>query len=136
MYRMPEKQTGCGMVSKCGRSCFLSVCKSPILSLTFHQTEMTFLPLFDLFLFILYYFCASWILLHAMVIHIYFCFTYTYANYPSSGGFHWRAKCRLRFLRCLPLWTPFLFWLSRFYKLSFRLFISTFYNAEKLWEML
>ena len=64
MYRMPEKQMGCGMVSKCARSCFLSVCKSPTLSLTFHQTDM--------FPFILYYFCASWILLHVTAIHIYF----------------------------------------------------------------
>ena len=36
---MPEKQTACGMVSNCAQSCFLSVCKSSTLSLTFHQTE-------------------------------------------------------------------------------------------------
>ena len=40
MYTMPEKQTGCGMVSKCAWSCFLSVCKSPTLSLAFHQTDV------------------------------------------------------------------------------------------------
>ena len=49
MYRMPEKQTGCGMVSKCARSCFLSVCKSPTLSLTFHQTEICFLSFYIIF---------------------------------------------------------------------------------------
>ena len=50
-----------------------------------------------------------------------FRFTYTYANYPSSGGFRRRQKCRPSLPRCLPFWVPFLFWLSRFYKLSFRL---------------
>ena len=57
MYRMPEKQTGCGMVSKCSQSCFLLECKSPTLSLTFHQTEIwlfyhfliCFLPFYVIF---------------------------------------------------------------------------------------
>ena len=49
-----------------------------------------------------------------------------YANYCSSAGFRWRQKCRFWIPRWLPFWAPFLFWLSRFYKLSFRLFIPTF----------
>ena len=49
MYRMPEKQTGCGMVSKCAGSCFLSVCKSPTLSLTFRLTEICFLSFYIIF---------------------------------------------------------------------------------------
>ena len=49
-----------------------------------------------------------------------------YANYCSSAGFRWRQKRRFWIPRWLPFWAPFLFWLSRFYKLSFRLFIPTF----------
>ena len=30
------------------------------------------------------------------------------------GGFHWRKKCHLWFLRCLPFWAHCWFWLSRF----------------------
>ena len=74
MYRMPEKQTGRAMVSNCARSCFWSVCKSPTLSLTFHQTEIWLFYHFSIcFLsFFLILFCVSWILLHATAIHIYF----------------------------------------------------------------
>ena len=43
MYRLPEKQTGIWTVSNCARCCFLSICKSPNLSLTFHQTEISWL---------------------------------------------------------------------------------------------
>ena len=49
-----------------------------------------------------------------------------YANNCSSAWFRWRQKCRFWIPRCLPFWAPFLFWLSRFYKLSFKLFIPTF----------
>ena len=49
-----------------------------------------------------------------------------YANYCSSAGFRWRKKGQFWIPRWLPFWAPFLFWLSRFYKLSFRLFIPTF----------
>ena len=49
-----------------------------------------------------------------------------YANYCSFNGFRWRQKCQFWIPRWLPFWAPFLFWLSRFYKLSFRLFIPTF----------
>ena len=49
-----------------------------------------------------------------------------YANYCSSTGLWWRQKCQFWIPRWLPFWAPFLFWLSRFYKLSFRLYISMF----------
>ena len=49
-----------------------------------------------------------------------------YANYCSSAGFRWGQKWRFWIPKWLPFWAPFLFWLSRFYKLSFRLFIPTF----------
>ena len=148
MYRLPEKQTGIWTVSNCARCCFLSICKSSNLSLTFHQTEISwlFLPLFDLLRITLYYF------VQAEFFHVnlrsqkektsrklcvynhgdsyLFRFTYTYANYPSSGGFPWRQKYRLAFPRCLPFGVPFLFWLWRFYKLWFRRFISTFLCGE------
>ena len=105
---------------------------------------------FDSFHFIL--FCASWVLSYevtlskekkfwetlclqppqfvSILLHL-----HLYANYCSSAGFCWRQKCWFWIPRCLPFWAPFIFWLSRFYKLSFRLFIPTF-NARKLWEML
>ena len=74
MYRMPEKQTGCGMVLKCARiKLFLISMQITYPFANFPSNwNMTFLPLSDLFPFFLYYFCASWILLHATVIHIYF----------------------------------------------------------------
>ena len=40
-----------------------------------------------------------------------------YANSPSFFcRFHWRQKCHLWFLRCLPFWAPCLFWLSRLWE--------------------
>jgi len=138
MYRMPEKQTGCGMGLKCARSCFLSVCKSPIPSLTFHQTEiiMTFLPLFDLFPFILYYFCASWILLHATVIHVYFVsltlmqITLHLADFAGdlqNVAFDFSDAC----LFGHPFYFDYQDFISSASYFSFQRF-----NAEKLWEML
>ena len=52
---------------------------------------------------------------------------------PFIGEFHWRHKCRLWFLRCLPFWTPCLFrdFLSFTSDFLFQLF-----NAGKIWEML
>ena len=144
MYRM-TKQSGSRTVLNCAGSCFFSVCKSPTQSLTFHQTEISwlFLLLFDLFHFILYYFvqaeffhanlrfkkikkfeetlCLQLRHIASISRHL-----HLYANYCSSTGFCWRQKCRFWIPRWLPFWAPFLFWLSRFYKLSFRLYISTF----------
>ena len=52
---------------------------------------------------------------------------------PFIGEFRWRQKCHLWFLRCLPFWTPCLFW-------DFLSFTSDFlfqlFNAGKIWEML
>ena len=74
MYRLPEKQTGCGMVLKCAWIKLLLISMQityPFANFP-SNWNMTFLPLSDFFPFFLHYFCASWILLHAMVIHIYF----------------------------------------------------------------
>ena len=121
----------------------MQIKKSPTQLLTFHRTEISwlFLPLFDLFCFILYYFVQAEFFhanLHfqkeknfeetfclqprqfaSILLHL-----HLYVNYCSSAGFRWRQKCRFWIPRCLPFWAPFLFWLWRFYKLSFRLFIG------------
>ena len=63
MYRMSEKQTGiCQRFRTAIANKFW--CRSPTHSRTFHQTQISwlFLPLFELFRFILYYFWASCIL--------------------------------------------------------------------------
>ena len=73
MYRMPETQTGRAMVSNLlGVVFFISMQITCPVAYFASNGNMTFLPLFDLFPLILYYFCASWILLYAMAIHIYF----------------------------------------------------------------
>ena len=63
-----------------------------------------------------------------------FGFTYTYMQITLHWWIiHWRHKCRLWFLRCLPFWTPCLFrdFLSFTSDFLFQLF-----NAGKIWEML
>ena len=61
MYRIPEKQFRKPNGLELRYTLFLSVCKSPTQSLTFHRTEISwlFLPLFDLLRFILYYFVQA-----------------------------------------------------------------------------
>ena len=146
MYRMPENNQEVKRFWAALEVFFFSVCKSPTQSLTFHRTEISwlFLPLFDLIRFILYYFvqaeffhanlrfqkekknfeetlCLQPWQFASTLLHL-----HLYANYCSSAGFRWRQKRRFWIPRWLPFWAPFLFWLSRFYKLSFRLFIPTF----------
>ena len=145
MCRIPEKQFRKLNGFKLGQTLFLSVCKSPTQSLTFHWTEICwlFLPLFDLLRFILYSFvqaeffhatlrfqkeknfeetlCLQPRQFVSILLHL-----HLYASYCSSAGFRWRQKCWFWIPRCLLFWAPFLFWLSRFYRLSFRLFIPTF----------
>ena len=79
-------------------------------------------------------FCASWVLSCEFTLSKEKNFDKTlclfrlllHENYCSSARFRWRQKCRFWIPRCLPFCALFLFWLSRFYKLSFRLFIPTF----------
>ena len=60
MYRMPETQTGRAMVSNFAWSCFfISMQITCPVAYFASNGNMTFLPLFDLFPLILYYFCAS-----------------------------------------------------------------------------
>ena len=153
MYRMPENNQEVKRFWAALEVFFFSVCKSPTQSLTFRRTEISwlFLPLFNLFRFILYYFVQAEFFhanlrfqkekkkLRGNVVftttairkkHPQFASTllhlHLYANYCSSAGFRWRQKRRFWIPRWLPFWAPFLFWLSRFYKWSFRLYISTF----------
>ena len=113
--------------------------------LTFHRTEISWL-FFTTFAFVSFHFilfCASWVLsceftlserknleetlcLQPRQFASISLYLHLYANYCSSAGFRWRQKCRFWIPRWLPFWAPFLFWLSRFYKLSFKLFIPTF----------
>ena len=135
--RMPEKQTGIWTVSNCARSCFfLSACKSPARSLTFHQTEISWI--FATFRFASFHFVLFLCKLNS------FMWIYAFKRKKKnleetlclqprrfvSISLHLHL-CKLPFIErisvetkmCLPFWAPFLFWLSRFYKLSF---ISTF----------
>ena len=50
-----------------------------------------------------FYQYANLLIFISILVHLHF------ANYPASGRFNWRQKCCLQFLRCLPLWAPFLF---------------------------
>ena len=145
MYTMPEKQSGSRMVLNCTRSCFYQYANhlpNHLLSIKLKYPD--FLPLFDLLRVILYYFVQAEFFhanLHfqkeknfeetlclqppqfvSISLHL-----HLRANYCSSAWFRWRQKCRFWIIpRYLFFRTPFLFWLSRFYKLSFRLFIPTF----------
>ena len=145
MYRMPEKQSWSRMVLNCTRSCFCQYanhlpCHSFSIKLKYPDFFYHFSICFVSFYIIL---CklSSFMRIYAfkrkknleetlclqprqfasVSLHLHF-----YANYCSSAGFRWRQKCRFWIPRCLPFWAPFLFWLSIFYKLSFRLFIPTF----------
>ena len=61
MYRMPENNQEVKRFWAALEVFFFSVCKSPTQSLTFRRTEISwlFLPLFNLFRFILYYFVQA-----------------------------------------------------------------------------
>ena len=130
MYRMPEKQTGCGMVLKCAQRCFLSVFKSRTLLLTFHQTEIwrfyhfliCFLSFYIIFVLAEFFYMPWWFIY--ILLHLHLC------KLPFMWRISLETKMLLWFPRCLPLWAPFLFWLSSFYKLSFSLFISTFWCGK------
>ena len=144
MYTMPEKQTGSQTVSDCPQSCFYQYANYLPFRLLF--IKLKYIGFFyDLLIcFISLYIYKGWTISYEFMLSkeknwrkcvftttaILICFGSTflppYANSPSSGGFQRRQNCCLRFLRCLPFLAPFLFWRSRFYKLSFKLFISTF----------
>ena len=114
--------------------------------ITYFRSNWNILTFFTTFRFVSFHFilfCASWVLsceftlskgknveetlclqprqFVSISLHL-----HLYANYCSSAGFRWRQKWRFWIPKWLPFWAPFLFWLSRFYKLSFRLFIPTF----------
>ena len=142
MYRM-RKTNG---KSNCFELCwmlFLLVCKSPTLPLTFHETEISFLRLFNLLHFILYYFCESWILSCEFTplkgkknfedmlcikpqryvsssLHL-----HLRANYPSFGRFPGDKYVTFDFSDACLFGHPVYFDYQDFFKLRFRLFMPT-----------
>ena len=161
MHRIPEKQKGSQTVSDCAQSRFYQFMQiTHTLLLTYHQTEISWL-FFPTFLFALYH-C---IFLKAEFFHMNLCFqkdktlrkimcVYTttaihnylfrftflplHANSPSSSRFRWRQKCCLWFLGCLHFGAPCLelFWLSRFFKLCFRLHFNLWKLIRNVFEKL
>ena len=147
MYRMRKKQPRCRTVLNYARSCFYQYANhlpNHLLSIELKYPGF----FFDTFRFAPFHFiifCASWVVSceftlskgkknfeemlmclqrrHFVSISLHL---HLYTNYCLSAGVRWRRKCWFLIRRCLPFWAPFLFWLSRFYKLSFRLFIPTF----------
>ena len=142
MYRM-TKQSGSRTVLNWARSCFFQYANHLPNHLLSIKLKYPFFKTFRFASFHFILFCASWVLsceftlskgknveetlclqprqFVSISLHL-----RLYANYCSSAGFRWRQKCRFWIPRWLPFWAPFLFWLSRFYKWSFRLYISTF----------
>ena len=129
---MPETQTGRAMVSNFAWSCFFYQYANHLpCRLLCIKRKYDF---FTTFRFVSSHFILFLCQLNSFICHgdsYLFCFPYTYANYPSSGRFHWRQKCRLRFLRCLPLWAPFLFDYQDFISLASD-FSFQHFNAEKI----
>ena len=146
MYTMPEKQSGSRMVLNCTRSCFYQYANhlpNHLLSVKlkypdfFYRFSICFVSFYiilcKLSSFMLIYafkkkknfeetLCLQPRQFVSISLHL-----HLRANYCSSAWFRWRQKCRFWIIpRYLFFRTPFLFWLSRFYKLSFRLFIPTF----------
>ena len=152
MYRMPENNQEVKRFWAALEVFFFSMqITYPITYFPSNWNILTFFTTFQFVSFHFILFCASWVLsckftlskrkkkLRGNVVftttairkkHPQFASTllhlHLYANYCSSAGFRWRQKRRFWIPRWLPFWAPFLFWLSRFYKLSFRLFIPTF----------
>ena len=145
MYRMPEKQSGSQKVLNSARSCFHQYANhlpDHLLSIElkyadfFYHFSICFVSFYILLCKLssfmrLYAFKRKKTLRKRCVYNhgnsYQFCFTYTYmqvtVHLPDFAG-----DKNVDFLipRCLLFWAPFLFWLSRFYRLSFRLFIPTF----------
>ena len=144
MYRMPKNNQEVEQFWTVLEVVFISMqITYPITYFPSNWNILNFLLLFDLFRFILYYFvqaeffhanlrfqkeknfeetlCLQPRQFASISLHL-----HLYANYCSSAGFRFRQKSRFWIPRWLPFWAPFLFWLSRFYKWSFRLFIPTF----------
>ena len=144
MYRMPENNQEVELFWTALEVVFSSM--QITYPITYFPSNWHILTFFTTFRFVSFHFilfCASWVLsceftlskgknveetlclqprqFVSISLHL-----RLYANYCSSAGFRWRQKCRFWIPRWLPFWAPFLFWLSRFYKLSFRLFIPTF----------
>ena len=126
MYRMPEKQSGSRnlKVLNCTRSCFYQYANhlpNHLLSIKlkypdfFYRFSICFVSFY-----IILCKLSSFMLIYAFK-------KKKTSRKRSSAWFHWRQKCQFWMIpRYLFFRTPFVFWLSRFYKLSFRLFIPTF----------
>ena len=146
MYRMPENNQEVKRFWAALEVFFFSM--QITYPITYFPSNWNILTFFTTFRFVSFHFilfCASWVLsceftlskrkkknfeetlclqpwqFASTLLHL-----HLYADYCSSAGFRWRQKWRFWIPKWLPFWAPFLFWLSRFYKLSFRLFIPTF----------
>ena len=136
MYRMPEKQMECGMVSKCARSCFLSVCKSSTLSLTFHQAEIwpfyhfsiCFLSFYISFVLAEFFFCAT-------AIDIYFASHTLMQITLHMLVFTGDKNVAFDFSDACLFGHPFYFDYQGFISLASD-FSFQHFNVKKLWEML
>ena len=64
-----------------------------------------------------------------------FRFSYTYTNYPSSGGFRARQKCPLSFPDACLFGHPFYFDYKDFISLTSEFSFQRF-NAGKLWKVI
>ena len=138
-------QLGSQAVLNCARSCFYQYANhlpNHLLSIELKYPDFFFTTFrFASFHFI--WFCASWVLSCEFTLSKgkklwgYVVFTTTAIRIYFASltlickllFIHWislETKCRFWIPRCLPFWATFLFWLSRFYRLSFRLFIPTF----------
>ena len=146
MHRMPENNQEVKRFWA-GLEIFFFFSMQITYPITYFRSNWNILTFFTTFRFVSFHFilfCASWVLsceftlskrkknfeetlclqpwqFASTLLHL-----HLYANYCSSAGFRWRRKWRFWIPKWLPFWAPFLFWLSRFYKLSFRLYISTF----------
>ena len=104
---------------------FSSVCRLPIVSIKlnypcfFSDFSTCFVSLFLYIVFVSLCFRKGklWgnVVFTATAINMCICFTYTYRQIIftlHSGDFApWRQKHHLWFLKCLPLWVPYLLWL-------------------------
>ena len=137
MYRLPEKQTWSQMVLNCTGNCMQ-------ITYPFHQTEISWLFCNNLlhFLIILFLWKPSdsimWIYAFerkkhnlpltftTTAIRVYFASLTLICKLPFIWEILLETKVFPSISRMFAFWAPYLFRLSRFFKLHFRLFISAF----------
>ena len=145
MYRMPEKQTGCGMVSKmCSKLFFISMqITYPFANFPsnwnvtsgpphqwiwlFYHFSICFLSFYIIFVLAEFFYMSWWFI--SILLHLHLC------KLPFIWRISLETKMSLRFLRCCLFGHPFYFDYQVFISLA-SAFSFQHFNAEKLWEML